>query len=67
MNKKEFYVNDIALLKIREYHVESGEPLKVFVRVKILKVKSAYGNTRYVITPVDGIGEMTVQNLEANK
>ena len=58
MEKQAFYANDIALLEI-----STG----VFTRVKVVDIKRAYGNIRYVVVPTDGIGELTVEKLTKNK
>ena len=63
--KQEFYVGDELL-----WEVQTG----VFAKVVVLKVidikdKLAFGEYRYVISPVGGRGEATVTsvNLEKNK
>ena len=35
----------------------------ILIDVKILEIKISYGRTRYLITPVSGIGEQWVEKL----
>lgn len=37
------------------------------VEVKITDVKQVYGNDRYLVTPVAGIGETWVQDITINE
>ena len=55
---KEFYKGDIAQLLISN---EGGK--EVLKDVEVLDIKRAYGRVRYVVKPVSGKGEMTVEKL----
>lgn len=59
MKTKEFYKGDTAQLLISN---EGGK--EVFTNVKVLDIKRAYGRVRYVVKPVSGEGEMTVERLK---
>ncbi len=36
----------------------------MWIQVKVLEIKRAYGRTRYRVTPTAGKGETTVEQLE---
>lgn len=53
-NKKiEFEVGDKALMIVGDIKFE----------VKVMAIKSSYGRTRYLVTPVAGVGEQVVEIL----
>ena len=57
-SKQEFYKDDIVYLEL-----SAG----VHAKVKVLEVKFAYGDYRYVVQPVDTEWQMTVERLSPFK
>ena len=55
---QEFYVNDIVYLELSK---------GVHAKVKVVEVKQAFGNIRYVVKPVDTEWQMTVEHLSPFK
>lgn len=58
-SKQKIQVGRKAMLEFRKAPVG-----KVDVEVRIKDVKSAYGNERFLVSPISGKGEMWVQKLK---
>lgn len=50
------------MLKVDQKAILNIKGMKV--EVKILEIKSAYGRTRYKVTPVAGSGEAVVESVK---
>lgn len=57
MTKKEINIGDVIRTPLISKHM--GKP--VMVSVKVQDIKISYGKTRYLISPVDGSGEVWVE------
>jgi len=44
-------------------HIKFRKQKGLKIKVKILDYKSSYGNDRYLVTPVEGSGEVWVENI----
>lgn len=51
------------MLKVNQKAILDVKGMKV--DVKILEIKSAYGRTRYKVTPVSGSGEAVVESVKS--
>jgi hypothetical protein len=62
MDKKQNFASAVEFTKLlqKRVHVNQGG---LNVKVIILDVKRSYGNVRYLVTPVEGNGQVWVENI----